>query len=456
MIDSLDLDAVFRCALKNGGEFADIFFETGSFTSIVLDDDRIERVLTGTDRGIGLRLVAGYHTAYAYTNDISHKGLISLAETVSQALKSGHESVINRSVKAVAQWFNPLIPSAEVPLTEKIGIVSRTNSYARTLDPLIRQVMVVYRDSTSTCQCASSGGSFVEWNRGSTLFVVQAVASDGTTIQTGYEPAGEIAGFELFQKIPPESVADRAVKRAVLMLKARKAPGGMMPVVLSSEAGGTMIHEAIGHGLEADLVQNGMSVYRGKIGEQVASPLVSVIDDATLPFRRGSFPYDDEGVPGQKSVLVENGILKGYLYDRTTALKDSVPSTGNGRRESYQSKPIVRMSNTYIAPGSDSPEAIVASVTHGLFVRKMGGGQVNTVTGDFVFEVSEGYRIENGTIGEPVRGATLTGNGPEILKKISRVGSDLGFGIGTCGKEGQGVPVADAQPTLLIDTITVG
>ncbi len=217
-----------------------------------------------------------------------------------------------------------------------------------------------------------------------------------------------------------------------------------------------MVHEAIGHGLEADLAQSGMSVYTGKLGQQVASPLVTVVDDATIPHARGSFPFDDEGTPGERTVLVENGILKGYLYDRLSAMKDGCASTGNGRRESYQTKPIVRMSNTLIAPGETDPASIIREVEQGLLVRKMGGGQVNTVTGDFVFEVSEGYFIEKGAVGEPVRGATLTGNGPEVLKKIVRVGSDLGFGIGTCGKEGQGVPVADAQPTLLIEAITVG
>jgi TldD protein len=229
-----------------------------------------------------------------------------------------------------------------------------------------------------------------------------------------------------------------------------------MPVVLSSEAGGTMVHEAIGHGLEADLVQSGISVYRGKLGEEVASRLVTVIDDATIPFARGSFYFDSEGSPGQKTILVENGILKGYMYDRLTAMKDNRVSTGNGRRESYHAKPIVRMTNTIIAPGETEPQEIVKSVPQGLFVKKMGGGQVNTVTGDFMFEVSEGYLIENGMVCEPVRGATLTGNGPEVLKKILKVGSDLGFGIGTCGKDGQGVPVADAQPTLLIADMIVG
>lgn len=217
-----------------------------------------------------------------------------------------------------------------------------------------------------------------------------------------------------------------------------------------------MIHEAVGHGLEADLAQSGLSVYSGKLGEQIASPIITVLDDATLPGRRGSFCFDDEGTPAQRTVLVDQGILKTYLYDRLTAMKDGVRSTGNGRRESYRHRPIPRMTNTLIAPGSTRPADILRETPRGLFVRKMGGGQVNTVNGDFVFEVSEGYLIVNGSIGEPVRGATLIGNGPSVLLSIDRVGSDLGFSIGTCGKDGQGSPVSDAQPTIRIPEITVG
>jgi len=456
MLDTLDLDTIFRHALKNGGDFADLYYEEGCFTSVVAEDGRIEKVLTGTDRGMGLRVVANLRTAYAYTNDLSQQSLLALAATLSQAVQAGIETVIVPRQKVVSSGCPVAIPPGTIPLENKVALVRRADQYARGLDPRIRQVMAVYRDATGFSQIAASSGEFRELHRTGTLFMVQAVASDGTVIQTGYEPVGEFRGFELFDRHSPEAIAERAGRRALLMLGARKAPGGMMPVVLSSEAGGTMVHEAIGHGLEADLAQTGMSVYAGKIGQQVASPLITVIDDATIPHARGAYAFDDEGTAGQKTVLVENGILKGYLYDRITALKAGATSTGNGRRESYQAKPIVRMSNTLIAPGTALPAAIIRSVPKGLFVRKMGGGQVNTVTGDFVFEVSEGYLIENGVVGEPVRGATLTGNGPEILRKISQVGNDLGFGIGTCGKDGQGVPVADAQPTLLIDEMTVG
>jgi TldD protein len=317
-------------------------------------------------------------------------------------------------------------------------------------------VKVLYRDVSQKLSVSNSEGLFVEGERVGTVFSVQVVSARGDVVQTGYEPAGGTMGFELFDLHPPEEVARVAAKRSLLMLSARKAPMGKMAVILSSDAGGTMIHEAIGHGLEADLAQQGLSVYSKKVGEPVASPLITVVDDPTLPQRRGSYSFDDEGVASRRTTLVEAGVLKGYLYDRLTALKDGVASSGNGRRESYQDKPIPRMSNTMILPGKMRPEEIVHSVEKGLFVKKMGGGQVNTVNGDFIFEVNEGYLIEKGSIGEPVRGATLIGNGPKVLKDIDMLGNDLGFGIGTCGKDGQGVPVSDAQPTLRIPELVVG
>lgn len=457
MLDGMNLSAILRRALSGGGEFADIYYEEGSSTSIVCEDGKIEKVLAGTDRGVGIRVISDLRTAYAYTNEVTEAALLALADTVSRAVKGqSFGRAINMGTKLVGPGFPIEIPPDGVPLQDKVALVNRGNAAARAFDQRIRQVTAVYRDGAVKTQVANSRGDFTEAIRTGTLFLAQVVAAQGDIIQTGYEPVGRFMGHEIFRERSPEEVALAAARRAVMMLDARKAPAGLMPVVLSSEAGGTMVHEAIGHGLEADLAGNGMSVYTGKVGEQVASPLVTVIDDATIPNARGSFSFDDEGIPAQRTVLVENGILKGYLYDRLSAMKDGCESTGNGRREGYHAKPIVRMTNTLIAPGETSPEEIVRGVDRGLFVRKMGGGQVNTVTGDFVFEVSEGYLIENGAAGEPVRGATLTGNGPDVLKKILKVGSDLGFGIGTCGKDGQGVPVSDAQPTLLIEEITVG
>jgi TldD protein len=466
MIEHILFEKILREALKEGGEFADLYFEQTRSIVIICEEDRIEKVISGLDSGVGLRVLFGGKTIYSFTNEISEKALIDLASKISRVVKEdGEERVINFTHPSRASSSKPLIGKSSfsvekdpknIPIGEKVSVVKRTNDVARRLDPFVRQVKVLYRDVSQILTIANSDGILVEGERVGTVFSVQVVSAKGDLIQTGYEPAGGTMGFELFDLYPPEGVAEKATKRSLLMLSARKAPMGRMPVVLSSEAGGTMIHEAIGHGLEADLAQQGLSVYSKKIGEIVASPLVTVVDDSTLPQKRGSYAFDDEGTPSQRTLLVEEGILKGYLYDRLTALKDGVTSTGNGRRESYQHKPIPRMSNTMIASGKMKPEEIIRSVEKGLFVKKMGGGQVNTVNGDFVFEVSEGYLIEKGAVGEPVRGAILTGNGPQVLKEIDMVGDDLGFGIGTCGKDGQGAPVADAQPTLRIPEIVVG
>lgn len=457
MLENFDLPRILRQALANGGEFADIYYEEGAATVVVCDDGKIEKVLAGADRGVGIRVISDLRTAYAFTNEITEPSLLALAATVSRAVRGRDFSgaIDLRSRQKAVQLPIAAHPDT-IPLRDKVALVERADLAARSHDSHVRQVMAVYRDARAKAQFANSLGEFRESERVGTVFMVQVVAGLDDVIQTGYEPVGGARGFELFDERSPEDIAGAAARRAVKMLSARQAPGGPMPVVLSSEAGGTMVHEAIGHGLEADLAQAGMSVYSGKIGSQVAAPCVTVIDDATIPYARGSYSFDDEGSPAERTVLVENGILKGYMYDRLTAMKDGCISTGNGRRESYQMKPIVRMSNTIIAPGSEPPESIIHGVERGLLVRRMGGGQVNTVNGNFVFEVSEGYLIENGSVGEPVRGATLTGSGPDVLKKVEKVGTDLGFGIGTCGKDGQGVPVADAQPTLLVAEITVG
>ena len=466
MIETIPYQKILREALSGGGEFADLFFEQTHSIVILCEEDRIEKVVSGLDRGVGLRILFDGRTIYGFTNQVSQEGLFDLAKRMSRAVKEedGGRKIApahrDQSVISSHQRLSPPFPVEKHPkglsIGEKVSSVKRANDVARRLDPHVRQVKVLYRDFTQTLAIWNSEGVPVEGERVGTIFSVQVVSADGDRVQTGYEPVGGTMGFELFDIHPPERVAEVATRRSLLILGARKAPMGKMTVVLSSEAGGTMIHEAIGHGLEADLAQQGLSVYSKKLGERVASPLITVVDDPTLPQRRGSYAFDDEGIPSRKTVLVEEGILKSYLYDRLTALKDGVESTGNGRRESYQHKPIPRMSNTLILPGTTKPEEIIRSVEKGLFVKKMGGGQVNTVNGDFVFEVNEGYLIEKGSVAEPVRGAILTGNGPQILKEIDRVGDDLGFGIGTCGKDGQGVPVADAQPTLRIPELVVG
>lgn len=457
MIDDEILQKLLRKALSNCGDYADIFVEQRRTSVIQLEDDKIEKVITGSNAGVGIRLIYKGKTAYAFSNDFSESVLMELAATVSKAASgSAGDVVIDMKRRIPEVTFSIKKIPENVSMSRKIDLVRVGNEAARKFDGRIKQVSVIYRDSLQKVKIYTSEGFLSEDERVYTLGIVQVVAIDEGIIQTGYEPVGGLIGFELFDDNPMDAVALKAAARAVMMLKARRAPGGRMPVVISSEAGGTMIHEAIGHGLEADLAQQGLSVYSKKIGQQVASPVITVIDDATLPNKRGSFCFDDEGTPSKRKELVKNGVLIGYMYDKYTAMLDNTSSTGNGRRESYEHKPIPRMTNTFIAPGSLSQEEVVKSVPKGLLVKRMGGGQVNTVTGDFVFEVQEGYIIENGQISEPIRGATLIGNGPEVLKSIDMVASDLGFSIGTCGKDGQGVPVSDAMPTLRIPEMVVG
>ncbi|MBI5875479.1 MAG: TldD/PmbA family protein, partial [Deltaproteobacteria bacterium] len=318
-------------------------------TSIVCEENKIEKVISGRDRGLGLRVIFDFKTAYAYTNDLTEKGLLELADIVSKAVKQGKiKEDISLVKKDIANGFSIKTPPSSVDLLKKVELVKKANSFARGFDKRIAQAKVVYGDGFRQTAVVNSLGQWVEENRTGILFLTQAVAREGEAVQTGYEPIGGVMGLEIFEENPPEKVAEAAAKRAILMLRAKKAIGGKMPVVLSSEAGGTMIHEAIGHGLEADLAQQGLSVYSGKIGEIIASPLITVIDDATIPYKRGSFFFDDEGSLGQKTMLVEKGILKNYMYDRLTAMKNGAVSTGNGRRESYHHRPIPRMTNTMI------------------------------------------------------------------------------------------------------------
>lgn len=458
MIDKQVLKDVLGVALANGGDFADIYLEHKQATGIGMEAGRIERVHSGTEAGAGIRVVVGESTAYAYTNNITREGLTEAARIVSHAAKGGAKDVNLdlTTVKPVVQFEFKERPES-VKTERKVAVVEAADQAARaTGGEKVKQVIVGYGDTVQQVTIANSQGDYVEDERIRTRLVVNAVAADGPVIQTGYDAVGSLCGFELFEKHHPEDVANGAAKRALSMLEAKPAPAGKMPVVMAGEAGGTMVHEACGHGLEADLAQKKLSVYAGKKGQEVATKLVSVVDDATLSDKYGSYSFDDEGTPSRKVTLIDQGVLTEYLYDNLTAAREGVRSNGHGRRESYQHKPIPRMGNTMITPGKDDPEKIIKQAKEGLLVKKMGGGQVNTTTGDFVFDVAEGYLIKDGQVGPMVRGATLTGNGPEVLRIIDMVGPDLGFTIGTCGKDGQGVPVSDAQPTISIPEIIVG
>lgn len=442
--------------MSSGGEYADLYFQDVGATHLEAESGRLERASRVREAGVGLRLIREGVTHFATAVDLSPKSLLDLASK----LASGAGQAMGRPGIHLSRVPEGALSPGEDPssitLDEKGRLVMRAVESLDGYDKRLVQVKAVYRDSSAFVRIANSEGSLCEDLRRYGVFLVQVVASDGQHFQVGYEPVGGIGGYDVFRGFSPEEVAGIAAKRALVMLEAHEAPSGRMTVVLSSEAGGTMVHEAVGHGLEADLSGQGLSVYMGKAGEMVASPSVNVVDDPTLPGKRGSYNVDDEGTPAARTVLVEKGVLVRYMSDRLSSLRDGIPLTGNGRRQSFRHCPIPRMSNTMIEPGDHDPADIVRSVDHGLFVRKMGGGQVNTVTGDFVFEVSEGSMIRGGEIAEAVRGATLAGNGPEVLKSVDMVGNDLGFGIGTCGKEGQGVPVSDAQPTLRIPEMVVG
>ena len=456
MVKKTDLQEVLAVAKKYGGDFAEVFIEKKNSSGIGLEADKIEKVVSGVDIGAGIRVITGENTSYAYTNDLSLESLMKAAKIVAKSAGSKESSVsINLSKEVKQDKVYVEKEPDTIPIDKKVEKVVAANKAAREVDDRIKQVMAGYGDMVQEVVIANSLGEIVEDKRIRTRFIVHSVAAEGSIIQTGYEAVGSFAGFELFDEVDAVEIAKTAAGRAVKMLEARPAPSGKMPVVMTSKSGGTMVHEACGHGLEADLVQKKLSVYAGKKGQQVAAPEVTVVDDGTMK-KYGYLTWDDEGVKSRKNTLIKNGMLEEFMYDRLTAMKENRESTGNGRRESYQNKPIPRMTNTYIDKGDTDPEKIIKETKKGFLVEKMGGGQVNTTNGDFVFDVAEGYLIEDGEVKEAVRGATLTGNGPKVLSNIDMVGTDFGFAIGTCGKDGQGVPVSDAQPTLRVTELIIG
>ena len=468
-LEDINFKAVIDNARIGADDFIDVFIENKVSTVLSNESKRLEKAIKGLILGAGIRLISNKKTYYAYTNNIEESNLLNIASRLKKAAlsdiknnegnarsKDSGNLVLNFNEKKPKVDFNIIKDVTEVSIDEKLSKISPVVDYSWNYDKKVVQANITYSDYKQDVLIVNSEGDLVKDCRENLAFLVNIVVSDGNKTEVGYESAGGFTGFEFFDANDPQFIAKKALDRALSQLSAPFAPSGSMTVVLSSEAGGTMIHEAIGHGLEADIAGNGLSVYSDKIGEQVASNLITVIDDSSLVGKRGFYRFDDEGTYSRKNILVQDGVLKKYMSDRLSYVKYGCELTGNGRRQSYEHIPIVRMSNTMIAPGKTNPEDIIKSVENGLFVKKMGGGQVNTVTGDFVFDVMEGYIIKKGIVQEAVSGATLIGNGPDILKNIDMVGNDLGFGIGTCGKDGQGAPVADAQPTLRIPSIIVG
>jgi TldD protein len=452
-----DEKKILKALMKGNGIYGDIFAEERTYTHIQLESGRIEKLEKGEDKGVGIRVINPWKTFYASTNSFDETHLIETARHLAKFSKENRNGKINPGKHIVADYPFPISMNPdEVEIEKKLAMVRNLEETVKKMEQRIKQIRVIYRDTRQQVKMYSSTEGAIEDNRTQVVLNIFLVGEDNGEMQTSYEAIGGFYGFEFFTDQVIEELAFKTVKRLSGLLSAREAPMGMKTVVLASEAGGTMIHEAIGHGLEADLAMEGLSCYKDMLGQKMASNMISVVDDATLAHMRGTYAYDDEGTPSERTVLVEKGILKNYLFDRFHALKYEQESTGNGRRESFRFKPIPRMSNTMILPGKDDPKKIIASVDDGILVVKMGGGQVDTVRGDFVFEISEGYLIEKGSIGSMIKNATMMGNGLKVLQEIDMVGTDIGFGIGTCGKDGQGVPIADAQPTLRMPEIVVG
>lgn len=455
-----DLERYLGEALSAGGDYADLYFEYLVTTSISVDESIVKSATQGTTLGVGIRVIAGERTGYAYSDDLSPEKILKAAR-VAACIASGPASVETAGFTQgrARDLYTILTAPTESPLAERVELVKRADRAARAADPRVFLVQVLYADSVRHVLVATSEGVLTFDRQPLTRLNVTAYARQGEDKpQSGYYGGGGRVGLEFFEEKTPEHFAKEAVRQALVQLNAVEAPAGESTVVLGPGWPGILLHEAVGHGLEADFNRKGVSAFSNRVGQQVASPLCTVVDDGSIRSRRGSLNVDDEGVPTQQNVLIENGILRGYLQDKLSSRLLHTQPTGNGRRESYQHAPMPRMTNTFMLAGESDPEEIVKSVKKGLYCATFGGGQVDITSGNFVFNASESYLIEDGKLTRPVRGATLIGNGPESLKHVSMVGNDLRLdeGVGTCGKEGQSVPVGVGIPTIKIDRMTVG
>ncbi len=457
MIEHDVLEQTIARALRAGGDFAEVFGEDRTTASARFDDGRVEELVSGRARGVGVRVVRGDTTGYAHTADLSAAGLGEAADAAAVAARDGDgQARVVSLTREPTTPYVPTMPPGAVPKARKVDLLHAADDAARAQGDSISQVSASYADARRRILVASSDGLLVEDDQTRTRFAVQCVAVGDTGRQTGSEGPGRTLGFELFDEIDAADVARIAADRALTMLRARPAPSGKLPVVLRKGAGGVLFHEACGHGLEADLVGRDASVFKGRVGERVAARGLTLVDDGTYRREWGTSVIDDEGAPTRRNVLIDDGVLTDYMWDLTRARKEGRASSGNGRRETYRSLPMVRMTNTYLLEGDEDPDGIIARTDHGLYCAALGGGQVNTATGDFVFGVTEAYLIENGRITEPVRAAQLIGNGPEVLRLVDAIGTDFETWTGTCGKDGQGVPVSSGQPTLRVGELTIG
>ncbi|QBJ76273.1 peptidase C69 [Clostridium chauvoei] len=445
-----------RC-LITGGDFAEIFEEDTIDTSISILNGKVENSVAGRSYGIGIRIFKGFRSIYVYTNSNNLTDLLNTAQKAALALGELKEDGKIILTEKFNNNIHPIIylPSS-ISIQKKIGVMKIAYGAAKDYNSEISQVSVGYADKEQNILIANTEGLYTEDKRVRTRLAISSVASLNGENQTGFEGPGRHMGFEMFKEIDPEYYGKEASRVAYTMLHAKNCPAGKMPVAIDNGFGGVIFHEACGHSLEATAVAKGNSVFTGMIGKQIASSKVTAIDDGTIPNAWGSLNIDDEGNKTRKNILIENGILKSYMIDKLNGRRMGMEATGSSRRQSYKYAPTSRMTNTYIASGSDTPEEIIKSISNGLYAKKMGGGSVNPVTGEFNFAVSEGYIIKNGIIQEPVRGASLIGKGSEVLMDIDMVGNNLAHGQGMCGSSSGSIPTNVGQPMIRVKEITVG
>ena len=457
MLSEYTIERVLLAALSRGGDFAEIYMEESKTSGLSFINGRVDTASSGIDFGIGLRILEKTKCVYVFSNDIREENLICMAKDASAALQTVPLGMTVRLTPKMDFVSNPFVLApAGVSKSRKADILRRACAAAKDYSPLISQTSASYGDVQKKVWIANSTGLYRTDERARVRFTIEAVASSEEEKQSGYFGPGSGRGFEFMESYPVEDTAKEAARIAVTMLSAKPCPSGKMPVVIDNGFGGVIFHEACGHSLEATSVGVHASVFDGKLGQQIASPLVTALDDGTMPGEWGSIAIDDEGHDSSRNVLIENGILKGYMIDLLGSRRMNMPATGSSRRQNYQYAPTSRMTNTYIAAGSSDPKSIIADTSYGLYAANMGGGSVDPATGEFNFAVTEGYMIRDGQIAEPVRGATLIGKGSQVLRNIDRVGTNLALAQGICGSISGNVPTNVGQPMIRVSEITVG
>ena len=457
MIRKSIIESVLQKALSNGADFSELFLEDSVSSTMQLLDRKIVKSISGNDYGAGVRVFYGHRAIYAFTNDVSEKGLLTVAEAVSKAETGDKRTeIIDLTQKTYDSPHKVLIPFNSVPIQDKIAFVHSIDNASRNFSDYISQVNINYMEKYQNIMIANSEGLSTQDQRTYARVYVSSIAFKDNQMQTGSEGPGALMGYEFFNNVDPEELGRKTAERAVKMLLAEYAPSGKFPVIIGNAFGGVIFHEACGHSLETTSVAKGASVFADKLNTRIANPCVTAIDDGTMLNKWGSTTIDDEGSPTQRTVLIDKGMLQSFMIDKLGGMKIGLPSTGSGRRQSYKFAPTSRMRNTYIDKGPDTIQDMISSVDFGLYAKKMGGGSVQPGTGDFNFAVGEGYLIENGKISKPVRGATLIGNGKDILKRISMVSDDLELAEGMCGSQSGSIPTCVGQPTIKVDEIVVG